>query len=135
MGDIDEFWIINEGGLCLYTISVENESNLDLGLFSGFVTAIDQFGENLSNSQIQKLNLGKNLIVFKKNFKSKLLFVGSTTKSSEKKLRKILGELEEKFLATYSKDVIADWNGDISTFEDFSEEIKYLFRGKKRKSK
>ena len=66
MGDIDEFWVINEGGLCLYTISVENESNLDPGLFGGFVTAIDQFGENLSNDRIQKLNFGKNLIVFKK---------------------------------------------------------------------
>lgn len=135
MGDIDEFWIINEGGLCLYTISVENESNLDLGLFSGFVTAIDRFGENLSNNKIQKLKLGKNLIVFKKNSKNNLLFVGSTIKSSEKKLRKILDEIERKFLAKYSNGLISNWDGDLSIFEDFSEEIKRLFRGKKRKPK
>ena len=128
MGDINEFWIINKRGLSLYNIFVGNESSLDPGLFGGFVTAIDRFGENLSNNNIQKLNFGNNLIVFKKNLQNNLLFVASTIKSSEKKLRKILGELEEKFLATYSKDVIAEWNGDISIFEGFSEEIKRLIR-------
>ena len=135
MGDIDEFWVINEGGLCLYNISVENEPNLDPGLFGGFVTAIDQFGENLSNDRIQKLNLGKNLIVFKKNLKNNLLFVGLTVKSGEKKLRKVLYEIESKFLDKYSDELILNWDGDLSVFEDFYEEIKRLFRGKKRKPK
>jgi hypothetical protein len=131
MGDINEFWIINEGGLCLYNIFVGNESSLDSGLFGGFVTAIDRFGENLANNNIQKLNFGKNLIVFKKNLKNNLLFVASTIKSSEKKLRKILHEIEGKFLVKYSDDLISTWDGDLSVFEGFSEEIKRLIRSKK----
>lgn len=131
MGDINEFWIINKRGLCLYNIFVGNESSLDAGLFGGFVSAIDRFGENLSNNNIQKLNFGKNLIVFKKNLDNNLLFVASTIKSSEKKLRKILNEFEGKFLVKYSDDLISTWGGDLSVFEGFSEEIKRLIRSKK----
>lgn len=115
------------GGLNLYNHNFAQES-LDSDLISGFLTAIQSFGAELSGekeeSSMTSLAYQNFQIALddREKIRAALILKGPPTAYITKKLKDYLGEFESNF-----KDELERWAGNISLFKPADELIKRIF--------
>jgi len=99
------------------------EQKVDDQLFGGLMSALNTFAETLTEGGLSNFELSeKRFALLKMN---NLFFIAnSSLKHKNKKLLEEIQKIAEKFFAKYPKDVIKDWDYDISIFEDFEKEIE-----------
>ena len=122
MGLINELWIIYQGKGLMYNQKIEETMNPVL--FSGLLTTIVSFAENLdSGSTVHMLQLGNSNFVIIKSTEFPVIFVGKADHNvKEKTVKKILFKIKQKFVDSY-RLILTDWNGNIDVFKPFSNQI------------
>ncbi len=126
---IEEFWVINETGLCLFYRSihpgkespVENQSDLVSGMFS----AILQFHSQLSGSNIQKFEDTEGKFLF--FARRKLIFiVKAKLNAPDDKIKKRVNLIQEQFIKKFSAKLDA-FDGNVTEFKKYEKELDLLF--------
>jgi len=122
---VDEFYIIAQSGLCLYSKS--RQAEIDQTLFSGFLTALNTMSQELTKEGISSLVFHNSRYTISKV--EEILFIARTdTKTKDAVVRKELVEMQKTFLKFFSpSDIIKNWNGDTSLFKMLDHEYEHFF--------
>jgi len=130
--DITEFLVINKGGLPLFCFSPRKD--LDPALVGGFFSAIQNFVKELESDSesegdyIQSISFGDHYYIFRFNNKFNLFFISKSPKKIKiKKINSHLKNLELMFIDQYH-DKIADFDGNVTSFDKFLVIIDKYFQ-------
>jgi len=118
---LQDIWIIDISGIVLYH-RVYNKK-IDVQLFGGLMSAIDKVAEMIIETRIKSINFGNKCFGILK--KENILFIANSDENIGS--RTINYELELiaiKFLKSYRKHLPKEGFVDVSTFNDFTGEIK-----------
>jgi hypothetical protein len=125
MSDTLELWILNEAGICLFNYNPCVET--DLTLFSGFLSAINAFGETITQQRIQNIDFISETFVFHHDPSTRLLFIARAPRTiSEKQIREKLESTAKEFIIKYSRDDLRGWIGSDSYFADFTPNLEII---------
>ena len=118
---LQDIWIVSEGGIVLFH-RVLNK-NIDTLLFGGLMSALDSFAEQISTGGLSHFELNNKRFLIKK--KGAILVIStSDMEAKPKKAMKELNSITDKFIDQYSKIYLNDWDGQISLFRNFIDEIE-----------
>ncbi|NVM27882.1 MAG: hypothetical protein HWN65_03485 [Candidatus Helarchaeota archaeon] len=132
MRDIEELWIINNSGINLFNFCKKNTKNPLL--FSGFISAFQNFMESLGYKKIESIRLGDSKIMIYRG-DSDIYYVTRSKKDiKDEDIIKYLKLVEKKFLENYL-DELKSFTGDTNIFDDFGEVITDLLGIKGRSFK
>ena len=126
---IEEFWIVDKSGICFFHRSIDN--NNEIGddyeqLLGGVFTGLITFSNQLTTTNLQKIETKDNKILF--FIEGRLIFViKAELNSSDKKIREKIKILEDHFIKRF-KDEINNFNGEISSFKKFEDELDKIFK-------
>lgn len=125
MRETIELWILNDAGICLFNYNPT--TNTDLTLFSGFLSAINAFGETITQQRIQNIDFVSESFVFHHDPSTRLLFIARAPRTySDKQIRDKLESTAKEFITKYSKDELRGWIGSDSYFEDFTPDMEII---------
>ena len=114
-------WIISEGGIVVF--SRVYEKGLDEQLFGALLTALNSFAEEIAQDGLSNFELSDIRFTILK--RAHFIFIANSDKKIKSK--KIIQELQtvmEKFFTVYSKEIIDNWDNDVSVFSNFDKEIE-----------
>jgi len=128
-------YIINNAGICLFSYNFKKHVEIfDVPLFSGFITAVSKFSEEL-NKQLSSVETSDRIpsIPINMSFEIMLAYKGSLTgalivekKDIDEDMKTYLDNILEDFLSIF-KNVLSNWNDDVAVFEIYNEEIERIF--------
>ena len=132
---VEEFWIIDTSGICLFHRALHGGSNImdrkfeiqvDEQLFSGLLSGIMSFAEEVSQEKIKKieLNEGKFLFFARQNL---IFIVRSLLNKSDKDVKKKIQIIQDLFIKKYSDELDA-FDGDVSSFRLFEKDLEDIFK-------
>ncbi len=117
--------IDKSSGLTLHEYNF-TESKIDPDLLGGFLTAIQSFGSELSQTETSMTKLAyKNFEIAlddAENIRAALILKGQPIDSIIKKLNVYINEFESKF-----KKELKTWSGNVALFKSASELVKKIF--------
>ena len=114
-------WIVSEGGIVVF--SRVYEKNLDDQLFGALLTALNSFAEEITHDGLSNFELSDIRFTILK--KSRFIFIANSDKKIKPK--RVLQELKnvmDVFFSVYSKEVLDNWDSDVSIFSDFDKKIE-----------
>ena len=114
-------WIVSEGGIVVF--SRVYEKTLDDQLFGALLTALNSFAKEIAMEGLSNFELSEKRFTILK--KAQFIFIANSDKKIKPK--RVLQELKdviEKFFTSYPKEVIDNWDNDISLFSNFDKEIE-----------
>lgn len=127
LGPIKEIWIYTSSGIELFSYSPD--SRMDVDLLGGFLTAIQQFGMELSKKQVKEIILGDERYSIYKEENQLFFIVGrSSIKAQAQDIEKTLEKIYTKFYKEYSKE-LDNFLGDVLIFKSFKDK---LFEGREK---
>ena len=128
-----DVFIITDGGQLLYswhskTDRKEGESD---ELISGFLSALNTFATFERGEDIKSLKLKETTIIFEKNdnYFQHLVYIATTKNDNLIELiHLILHEIMDRFGANYLDVLEKEFNGEVSKFRTFDEEITRILK-------
>jgi hypothetical protein len=126
---IDEFWVINENGICYYYKS--SDPNLiqkvseQSDLFSGMFSAIIKLHTQLSGTKLRKFEDGEGKFLFFSR-KGLIFIVKAKLNMPDEKIKKRVSLIQERFIEKY-KDSLDAFNGDVSEFKKYEKDLDTIF--------
>lgn len=127
MDKITEVWIIENSGVCLFNHAIE--SSIDEILFSGFLSGIRTFLEEIGEKKLEKLELGNSKLIFY-NLDQFGLFVvlKSPKKTKDKYLEKKIEEVQKRFINLFGNQLLEHQKKglpyNMDNFKDFRKELE-----------
>ncbi|MHA1681466.1 MAG: hypothetical protein ACTSUE_10680 [Promethearchaeota archaeon] len=98
------------------------KETMDAQLFGGFMSALESFASHVEEGGLSSFDLGMRTFIVIKH--DDMYFVANFDRSvKKKKAEQELKLIMQKFLSTYTVELVAGWDGNIATFESFEEEI------------
>ncbi len=124
---IQELMIINQAGLALFYHNFKNNDRInDEQSLASYFDIICRFTKRNFKESLRTLTLDSVIFFFYTHKSLYHLVLKFDKKKFDKKVLETLSEsIINKFLEEY-KDVLEDFNGEISLFKSFSEEIRKL---------
>ncbi len=121
---------MSEEGIVLF--SRVFDPKVDDQLFGGLMSALNTIAETLSEGGLSNFQLSNmRFAIMKMN---NILFIANASLSiKDKKLREEIQKIAEKFFVKYPKNIIMDWDNDISIFDDFEKEIENTLKNPMKK--
>ncbi|MHA1380867.1 MAG: hypothetical protein ACTSRG_21075 [Candidatus Helarchaeota archaeon] len=132
MNKIEEVWLIEESGICLYNQSL---GTVDETLFSGFLSSLQTFIETIGEERLKKIEMGNSKITIAHLEEYKIILaLRSPKKTKDKYLEKKIEEIQMKFITKYGsqlvKHQIKHQPYNTTIFEDFYIDLKEIFEEK-----
>ena len=129
MENIDEVYIIEDSGVCLFNHSI---GKVDETLFSGFLSSIQTFLETLGQDRIKKIEMGTSKItIFNLDEYHIFLVLRSPSKTKDKYIKKKLDEIQKRFIIKYGgylvETQVKGLPYNTSQFNSFHEDLKEIF--------
>ncbi len=127
MDDLKHLWIIaRDAGVCIFEASLgELKKEIDGDLIAGFFTAMLQFAQEVSESDVKSIKLGEaDLLFSSSDYLVCVLWVDDVSVINPG--AKILTELESKFYSKYRPVFEANWTGNVTPFEDFAADVEQI---------
>lgn len=127
---IEEVWIIEDSGICLFNHSI---GSIDETLFSGFLSSLQTFVGTISKGEkIKKIELGDSkLTIFNLDEYHLLIVIRTDQKTKDKYLDKKIQEIQKKFILKYGSSLVEhqvkNIPYNINDFQGFKEELKEIF--------
>ena len=123
---LNGLWIINPTGLCLLHRNFEETAQtIDETMFSGFLTAILSFTQDLVKDSIEKISMGERDIYYSSFGKFAVALSANKSKKA-KNLQQYINRVGESFLEEYGAH-INTYIPDITVFEPFGAKIDQIF--------
>ncbi len=130
------FYIIDPGGVCLFSYNFKNDIEMfQSELFSGFITAISLFSSELNaqlgyTKQFGRLSAIPLNIIFEIMITYINPLIGVLVvekKDIDKDMKDFLNETIKRFFEKFSGH-LENWDGEITVFGSFKEEIEKIFK-------
>jgi hypothetical protein len=118
--NIQEFWVMLEGGSVLYRHT--HSDIVDPQLFGGFMSAINSIAATFTKDGLNNFELGNlQFFVLKRDG---LIFVANTKKNVKpQKVEKEIQNNINKFVSKYPPELLQTWNGDLTFFDGFKPDL------------
>ena len=124
---LNGLWIINPNGLCLLHRNFEEtQEHIDETMFSGFLTAILSFTQDLVKDSIEKISMGERDIYYS-SFGQFAVALSANKSKKAKNLQQYINKVGESFLAEFGDFLKSTNIPDITTFEPFGNKIDQIF--------
>ena len=124
---LNGLWIINPNGLCLLHRNFEEtQQQIDETMFSGFLTAILSFTQDLVKDSIEKISMGERDIYYS-SFGSFAVALSANKSKKAKNLQDYINKVGIMFLEEYGSQLKTDSVIDIGVFEPFGPKIDQIF--------
>jgi hypothetical protein len=121
MGTLQDIWILDQSGATLYSRVFNPKVNEQL--FGALMSALNQFAEQVSEGGISSFELSDTRFNILK--KKEFLFIANCESGKNKKAKKELNKISEKFFELYGEKLDSGtWDGDVNLFEDFGDHIE-----------
>lgn len=132
MEKIEEVWVIEDSGICLFNQSV---GKVDETLFSGFLSSLQTFIQTIGEDKLKKIEMGNSKITIYNLTDYKIFIVlKSEKKTNDKFLEKKIKDISNKFVLKYGSHVVEQQIKHLpyntSIFQDFREDLKEMFEEK-----
>lgn len=121
---VQDLWILSESGIVIFS-RVFNPTVKEQ-LFGALMTALNSFASELASGGLTSFELSNMRFTIQKQglLDQAFLFIcNSSKKVKEKKIFEELKLISERFFELY-KDVLVDWDNDVSYFSNFEEKIE-----------
>jgi len=118
---IQDIWILNDAGAVLYHRVFDKK--VDEQLFGALMSALNLLAEELEKEGLSNFELKDKKYILTKHH-GILFIVNSSKKTKEKKVNEELKSIVGKFFTLYPKEMLNNWNNDVSIFADFENHIK-----------
>jgi len=111
---------------------IDEQFNLDFGLVSGFLSAIDTFASSVGSDKLEEITMGNNKIIYSKvqfeeNKEVVLTLIAFTLKTeNQKDVQQTLNLIKRTFFETYTLPDIIGWDGNILKFIPFKNTISEI---------
>lgn len=118
---IEDLWILTDHGTVVYHQGYAQETQDQM--FGMLMSALNTLAEKMADGGMSSLELSDKRLSFMK--KRGFIFVGiSLKKNKEKKINTQMNYIMDTFFNTYSELFLSTWDGDLSQFEDFGDQLK-----------
>lgn len=117
---LQDIWIVTKNGTVVWSRTFN--SKISEQLFGALISAIMSFAKEISNKNLTHIELTDRTFIFQKR-KGLIFITNAPKKVKEKRIKKELQRISDKFFELYSFQ-INEWNNDISIFDDFEDHIK-----------
>ncbi|MBD3227040.1 MAG: hypothetical protein GF329_02545 [Candidatus Lokiarchaeota archaeon] len=132
---INELIIVNESGLALFYQNLLGKIPKEYQQIAAFFTALNTFASaGAVNDEVKMISTEKSIFKIIKRDEFSFIFSCSKRKIDESKLNTTIRRIVEEFLNEFNKE-INRFNGDISIFDSFSENIEKICNIKTKKPK
>lgn len=113
--------LIADSGLCVLDRKY-GTADMDPNLISGFLTALIQFGRELSDgNRVHVIDFGAFDICL--SLRDNVIVAASVDKTDDSNAAMaVLSDVNHEFVETY-KDVLASWDGNLEPFEKFTKKL------------
>ncbi len=125
---IDDVYLIDDSGTLIHHATRRLNPNMDEDILSSMLVAIQEFVKDAfkgeDNVTLKSMEFGDKKINIHKGKHLILATISSAklSKKLEEKAKEVLSEIEEKY-----KDVIENWDGDVSAFRGVGEILRKLW--------
>ncbi len=127
---IRDIWILTESGVTLFSRVIDPRVNPQI--FGALISALNIYAEKLMDGGISNFTLSDIRFVIIK--RTPLLFVANASnKIKNKKVTAELRVISDQFFKTYSRDVLDNWDSDVSFFNNFKNLIDDSLDGTAKK--
>ena len=99
---IQDIWILGDNGKVIFKRVFDQQLNTNL--FGHLVTAMDTFAKELEEGDLSNFELSERRFTIKKE-KDLLFIVNTSKKTDDKKAKRDLERISEKFLQSYPKSI------------------------------
>lgn len=124
---LNGLWIINPNGLCLLHRNFEEtQEQIDETMFSGFLTAILSFTQDLVKDSIEKISMGERDIYYS-SFGQFAVALSANKSKKAKNLQDYINKVGTQFNDEYGSTLKAGNIIDIGVFEPFGPKIDQIF--------
>ncbi len=124
---LNGLWIINPNGLCLLHRNFEETHQLiDETMFSGFLTAILSFTQDLVKDSIEKISMGERDIYYS-SFGTFAVALSVNKFKKAKNLQDYINKVGSMFQMEYGNFLKQTTLVDITLFEPFGNKIDQIF--------
>ncbi|NVM38052.1 MAG: hypothetical protein HWN81_20830 [Candidatus Lokiarchaeota archaeon] len=118
---IQDIWILNDAGAVLYHRVFKK--SLDEQLIGALMSALNLLAEELEKGGLSNFELKDKKYIFMKQHGISFI-VNSSKKTKEKKVKEEMKSIVDKFFTLYPKEMLNNWDNDLSVFDDFEKHIK-----------
>ena len=123
---LQDIWILADSGIVLFHRVFDEK--VDATLFGGLLSALNSFAEEVSRGSLSNLEMAnKRFSILKK--KNHLFISNASKKHNLKKVKQELEFIMNKFFEVYPEEVLNNWNGDTTLFNNFEKEIDESLEG------
>ncbi|MFX0040092.1 MAG: hypothetical protein ACFFCY_17505 [Promethearchaeota archaeon] len=117
---LQDIWVLQDSGIVIF--HREFDKVVSPQLFGAMMSALNMFAEQLHEEGLSNFDLKDTRFTLTK--KTNLIFVATSSKKyKQKKVNKELEKVSKKFLNLYSEE-LKQFEGKISAFSDFINEIE-----------
>jgi len=115
-----DIWILTSSGITVFTTLKEKGEDQFFGMG---MSSLNSFATSFSEKGLSSFELEDSRFTFLK--KNDFIFIGSSPlKVKIKKVNNELESISERFFKLCPENFSDNWNGDISVFSDFGNDIK-----------
>ena len=129
MKKIEDLFIINDGGILLYSWHAREVKEGGDDLVSGFLSAINTFATLERGEDLKSLKLRETTLIFEtiEDYYQKLTFV-ITTKNEEliELLHSVVHQIINSFCNMYADVLNGEFSGEISIFANFNQQVEMI---------
>lgn len=120
----NEFFIITEDGINIFSRSSAGEQQERMEMISGFLSALNTFAKTERGESMKELTLEQTTFVFEK--REHLIYVMTSVEPKAHQLLKLfLEKIIESFGLMFATS-FAEFNGDIAPFESFADVLAQI---------
>lgn len=124
--------LVAESGLCVLDRKYGNAS-MDPNLISGFLTALIQFGREMSGNRVHVIDFGAFDICL--SLRDNVMVAGIVDKTDDTNAAMaVLSDVSNAFQAAYGK-ILDTWNGNLEPFEQFRKTLDEITKNGKASEK
>ncbi len=122
---IKSFMIISKHGAPLFIHT--KEDTFDETLVSGYLSAIQNFAQEVNNSCIARMEMQNNIFFYAVKEPIYSVVVADAADEMENRIYQIIAErLGRAFLQKYPEKTVLEWNGDLNFFSGFNQEYEEI---------
>ena len=129
MDKVEEVWVIEDSGICLFNQSVGNVEEI---LFSGFLSSIQTFIQTLGEEKLRKIELGDSKLTIL-NIEEYNIFIvlKSPKKTKDKYLEKKIQDVHTRFIVKFGPVLVEHQVKKLpyntAVFQDFHKVLDDIF--------
>ena len=123
MSVVHSVWLINKNnGICALNRMYKEDTKIDPDLFSGFITAMFNFSEEIAGTSVKNISMGK-MRLFYRTTPSLIIVLSASGDTKEKKINPYFTSIIDCFVAEGFEKLMLAEPSNLTILEPFEEHL------------